>query len=159
MLQYWRANVDLQIIVDVEACARYMAKYRRTGFNCETLIIANCEIISSSQKLKCKQKFTRSMTRGLVLHPADSSLLFSSQFAVSLRRYFKPTNKLPTADEAGLSANVVKEVNQVVTSALERSEASAGKNRKYTTIFTPDDRAAIGKYAANDDNSTAVNSQ
>lgn len=27
MLQHWRANVDLQIIVDVEACARYMAKY------------------------------------------------------------------------------------------------------------------------------------
>ena len=27
-------------------------RYRRTGFNCETLIIANCEIISSSQKLK-----------------------------------------------------------------------------------------------------------
>ena len=27
MLQYWRANVDMQIIVDVEACARYMAKY------------------------------------------------------------------------------------------------------------------------------------
>ena len=27
MLQNWRANVDLQVIVDVEACARYMAKY------------------------------------------------------------------------------------------------------------------------------------
>lgn len=26
-LQHWRANVDLQLIVDVEACARYMAKY------------------------------------------------------------------------------------------------------------------------------------
>ena len=75
---------------------------------------------------------------------------------MSLRRYFKPTNKLPTADEAGLSANVV---NQVVTSALERSEASAGKNRKYTTVFTPDDRAAIGRYAANDGNSAAVNSR
>ena len=27
MLQHWRANVDLQIIVDAQACARYMAKY------------------------------------------------------------------------------------------------------------------------------------
>lgn len=27
MLQHWRANVDLQVIVDVEACARYMTKY------------------------------------------------------------------------------------------------------------------------------------
>lgn len=26
-LQHWRANVDLQIIVDVQACAQYMAKY------------------------------------------------------------------------------------------------------------------------------------
>ena len=27
MLQNWYANLDLQIIIDVEACARYMAKY------------------------------------------------------------------------------------------------------------------------------------
>ena len=27
LLQHWRANVDLQIVVDVDACARYMAKY------------------------------------------------------------------------------------------------------------------------------------
>ena len=31
MLQNWRANVDLQIIIDVEACARYMAKYAAKG--------------------------------------------------------------------------------------------------------------------------------
>ena len=27
MPQNWRANVDLQVIIDVKACARYMAKY------------------------------------------------------------------------------------------------------------------------------------
>ena len=27
LLQNWRANVDLQVVVDVHACARYMAKY------------------------------------------------------------------------------------------------------------------------------------
>ena len=27
LLQNWRANVDLQIIIDIQACARYMAKY------------------------------------------------------------------------------------------------------------------------------------
>ena len=27
MIQHWRANVDLQVIVDVKACARYVAKY------------------------------------------------------------------------------------------------------------------------------------
>ena len=75
---------------------------------------------------------------------------------MSLRRYFKPANKLPTADKAGLSANVVKEVNQVVTRTLEQSEASAGKKGKYTTTFTPEDRAAIARYAAQNGNSAAV---
>ena len=40
------------------------------------LIIANCKIISISQKLKRKQKFRQSMSRELVLH---LSVLFSSQ--------------------------------------------------------------------------------
>ena len=31
MIQHWRANVDIQMIVDVEACARYMAKYASKG--------------------------------------------------------------------------------------------------------------------------------
>ena len=116
--------------------------YRRTSFYCETPIIANCKIISSSHKLKCKQKCTQSMTRELVLHLQTVSSFQFSELATSLRRYFKPTNKLPTADEAGLSANVVNEVNQVVTSErTERSEASAGKKRKHTITFTSEDRA------------------
>ena len=53
---------------------------------------------------------------------------------MSLRRYFKPAKKLPTADKAGLSANVVKEVNQVVTRTLERSEASAEKTKVHDNI-------------------------
>ena len=31
MQQSWRANVDMQVIVDVEACVRYMAKYAAKG--------------------------------------------------------------------------------------------------------------------------------
>ena len=31
MLQNWRANIDIQVIVNVEACARYMAKYAAKG--------------------------------------------------------------------------------------------------------------------------------
>ena len=31
MLENWRANVDLQVIVDEKACARYMAKYAAKG--------------------------------------------------------------------------------------------------------------------------------
>ena len=31
MLQHWRANVDIQIIVDVDDCVRYTAKYAAKG--------------------------------------------------------------------------------------------------------------------------------
>ena len=31
MLQNWRANVDMQIIVDADACARYLTKYAAKG--------------------------------------------------------------------------------------------------------------------------------
>ena len=31
MLENWQANVDLQVIVDEKACARYMAKYAAKG--------------------------------------------------------------------------------------------------------------------------------
>ncbi len=31
MLQHWRANVDLQVIVDIHACARYLTKYAAKG--------------------------------------------------------------------------------------------------------------------------------
>ena len=31
MLQHWRANVDLQVIVDTDQCIRYLAKYATKG--------------------------------------------------------------------------------------------------------------------------------
>ena len=31
LIQHWRANVDIQIIIDAEMCARYMAKYASKG--------------------------------------------------------------------------------------------------------------------------------
>ena len=65
---------------------------------------------------------------------------------MSLRRYFKPANKLSTAEETGLPTNVLKEVNQVVSDTLDRSGgATTGRKIKYTTA---EDRAAIGRYAA-----------
>ena len=68
---------------------------------------------------------------------------------MSLRRYFKPANKLPTAEETGLPTNVLKEVNQVVSDTVDRSGgATTGRKIKYTTTFSAEDRAAIGRYAA-----------
>ena len=133
--------------------------YRRTGFNCETLIIANCEIISSSQILKRKQKFTQSMSRGLVLHLQTVS---SFQFSVLRVSHESPTlfQARQQAPHSRQSRTVCERGERgqpgIVTRTLERSEASAGKKRKYTTTFTPEDRAAIARYAAQNGNSAAV---
>ena len=79
---------------------------------------------------------------------------------MSIRRYFKSTVNLPTPSQAQLSPNVLREVNQAVTAALEREEAGnqakQGKKRKYNASFTPEDRAAIGRYAAKNGNAAAV---
>ena len=74
---------------------------------------------------------------------------------MSIRRYFKSTVNLPTPSQAQL-----REVNQAVTTALEREEAGnqakRGKKQKYNASFTPEDRAAIGRYAAENGNAAAV---
>ena len=76
---------------------------------------------------------------------------------MSLLRYFKPANRLPTADEAGLPTTVTAEVNKAVEKALHgASKVEKSKKRKYTTAFTPEDRAAIGRYAAENGNAKAV---
>ena len=76
---------------------------------------------------------------------------------MSLLRYFKSANRLPTADEAGLPTTVTAEVNKAVEKALHgASKVEKSKKRKYTTAFTPEDRAAIGRYAAENGNAKAV---
>ena len=91
--------------------------------------------------------------------------LFSQLFlrlfvAMSLLRYFEPINRLPTPEEARLSANTTQAVNQAVEKAVSvnlRADAEAKtKKRKYTVSFTPEDRAMIGKYAAESGNAAAV---
>ena len=72
---------------------------------------------------------------------------------MSLLRYLKPINRLPTANEARLPAGVTVEVNKAVEKALHgASNAEKGKKRKYTTSFTPKDHAAIKRYAAENGN-------
>ncbi len=72
-----------------------------------------------------------------------------------LFRYLKPINRLPSAEQAGLPATIVQEVNQAVQDALD-CDTRTGKKRKYTVTFTPEDRAAIGQYAAENGNAAAV---
>ena len=76
---------------------------------------------------------------------------------MSLRRYFQPATILPTASQTQLSPNVFQEVNQAVR-ALQPKENGGRRasKRKYTTSFTPEDRARIGKYASENVNAAAV---
>ena len=77
---------------------------------------------------------------------------------MSLRRYFQPATTLPTASQTQLLPNVLKEVNQAVRAALQPKEYGGrqASKRKYTTSFTPEDRARIGKYASKNGNAAAV---
>ena len=59
---------------------------------------------------------------------------------MSLHKHFKPANALPTPKESGLSMHATTEANKAVE--------STGRKRKYTSTFIPEERAAIGKYAA-----------
>ena len=73
---------------------------------------------------------------------------------MSLLRYLRPSNALPTAEQTGLPASVNKVVNSAVQESLERDRTS--RKRKYTTTFTPEVRASIGRYAAENGNASAV---
>ena len=61
MFQNWRANVDLQVIVDVNACARYMGKYAAKGEprsqsvqSLFTACVNSSNSTSSSQTVLCR---------------------------------------------------------------------------------------------------------
>ena len=78
---------------------------------------------------------------------------------MSLRHYFKPMSSLPKSSQTQLPTNVLREVNQAVTASLgceEERSLRAGTKRKYTKSFTPEDRAKIGRYAAENGNTAAV---
>ena len=56
--------------------------------------------------------------------------------------------RLPTADQTGLPAHAVSSANSAVKRAFNGEDTDrARRKRKYTT-FTPEDRAKVGKYAA-----------
>ena len=73
---------------------------------------------------------------------------------MSLLNYFQPSKELPTMEQTGLPARVLREANEVVKEAL--SATNVPKKKKYTTAFTAEDRAAIGRYASENGNAAAV---
>ena len=60
---------------------------------------------------------------------------------MSLFKFLKPlSDRLPTAEETSLPENAVRSANNAVQNMQRK--------RKYTTTFTAEDRAKVGKYAA-----------
>jgi hypothetical protein len=61
--------------------------------------------------------------------------------------FFKPVSgSLPTAEQTGLPENAVHSANHAVQNMMEKEPT--GGRRKYMTTFNAEDRAKVGKYAA-----------
>ena len=68
---------------------------------------------------------------------------------MSLLKYFKPVDKLPTVEETRLPAQAVSAVNSAVERALGSADVDCVKRkRKYMKTFTGEDRAKVRQYAA-----------
>ena len=76
---------------------------------------------------------------------------------MSLYRYFQRQGGLPSTKETGLTPLATAEANKVVEKVIN-SEAAHGSTRKrrYITTYTGEDRAKIGRYAAENGNTMAV---
>ena len=66
---------------------------------------------------------------------------------MSLYRYFQRQGILPTARDTGLTSHTTAEANKCVEKVVSGTGQSATRKRKYTTTFTGEDRAKIGRYA------------
>jgi hypothetical protein len=80
-LQNWRGNVDLQIIVDTQAAARYMAKYAAKG---EPRSQAASDIFSSCISTLLNESNTRSFLHRAMKNTESGELVLSSLLQTSL---------------------------------------------------------------------------
>ena len=76
---------------------------------------------------------------------------------MSIQSYFKPARSLPTPAETGIGEVATKEANRAVQRVLDEqsSQQPSPKRRKYTT-FNDEQRARVGKYAAENGNTAAL---
>ena len=72
---------------------------------------------------------------------------------MSLYNNFKRT--LPTSKATGIGESATKKGNEEVQNVLDSGEKRAKKPRKERTVYSGEDRAAIGKYAAENGNASA----
>ena len=74
-----------------------------------------------------------------------------------IQRYFKPVSSLLTLEEMGIGVLAKKEANKAMQCVLDEqsSQQPSSKRRKYTT-FSDEQRAKVGKYAAENGNTAAL---
>ena len=78
---------------------------------------------------------------------------------MALLRFLKPKSSLPSATDTGLGETTTKEANAAVERVLqEQSQPTGGRTRKRKvyTSFSDEQRAVIGRYAAEHSNAAAV---
>ena len=76
--------------------------------------------------------------------------------SMSLFKYFKSPDSLPTAKDTGMSEAVMREVNEAISRVLTSTEPSTSRKRKVYSVFSDEQRATIGQYAAENGNAAAV---
>ena len=82
---------------------------------------------------------------------------------MALLRYFKSLNSLPSAKDTEIGENATKEANSAISRVLAEEQQQPGSSsgrpqvnkRKYTS-FSAEQRASIGRYAAEHSNAAAV---
>ena len=73
---------------------------------------------------------------------------------MSILKFFKLVNTLPTTEQIGLSEYAVCSANHAIERMLEKQncqqgeDLSSSRKRKYTMTFTAENRAKVGKHAA-----------
>ena len=73
---------------------------------------------------------------------------------MSLLKFFKPVNSLPSAKETGITDHAASSANHAVQKMLEKESCKRGEDpsgdwkRKHTMSFTVEDCAQVDKYAA-----------
>ena len=84
----------------------------------------------------------------------ESVQLSNTAYHYESLNYFQPSKELPTTEQTGLPARVLREVNEAVKEALNATNVP--KKRMYMPAFTAEDRAAIGCYVSENGNAAAV---
>ena len=86
-------------------------------------------------------------------------ILYTAADMSGLYRYCA-SQSLPTSEDTGLPGAAVASANEAVQKAIVQNTSEqprTSKKRKYTTTFAEEDRATIGKFAAQHGNARAVN--